>query len=285
MHHYFNLVEEWKDPVGAEPMKPTPEWMSAKFDELNSRFFEGKLPKPAFEVKPLGGHTYGRFSFGKSLKYNTRTRMPVDEAGRDLTIYDPTISLNSEMARTEHYLEATLLHEMVHWYVDWKYVLLGSGFPKQAHGFEFKNVCSRINRQSNDEYELGTYRDASMENLVKDERLMNAQERAEARKANQKINVVVVKYKKGIEGFIIMSPGSMWHIMREIDDINNDMHHVELVKYCEDPAIGSEINRMKKFKISRKYGGYYDIAKYPEVKELVDANMSKFENYRLDEEN
>ena len=288
--HIDRVDEEWKDPEDAQPMKPTPDWMSRKFDVFNSRFFGGKLPKPEFKADHLGIHTLGKFCFSKQLRWNKATRMPVDSEPHpdnpyrmtcDLTKFGPTIVLNNEMARTEHFLEQTLIHEMVHWYVDWRGCVSGAGFPTQGHGWEFKNVAARIMSECNGDYQITTRTNTSAENLVKDDRLMNAQERADARRKAQKCAVIWIKRKDGVEGFVLAFPGSLWKMLNEIGEMGRILSKYESVKFCDDGDFGNKVKNMKNFTISRKYTGYYDFKKYPEVRDLILANSGKFRQYDL----
>ena len=113
---------------------PLKEW----FDEFNERFFENKLP--LVELKVIWGqkNTLGGFR---------RPERRVDDPFRP---EDCSIVFNCRYFESEDDWRNTMVHEMVHYYVDMVY-----GTYVKSHGKEFKAVAKRINASS--EFEIGTY--------------------------------------------------------------------------------------------------------------------------------
>lgn len=280
------LCEE-ENPVTSSNMKPTVAWMSAKFDELNSRFFHGELPKPTMVVAGLGYKTLGSFCFRDSISINSRTRMPVimgmTAKTFDLTEFGPTIKMNSEMSRSESRLANTLCHEMVHWYCDWTGCKYGWGFPKRSHGKEFQNKAESINLQSNGEFNISTYANLGSENAVLDDRLMSQKERREQNARNTPCHIFWLKYKNGEEGFFLCYPASTEKITRQIVDANRKLHHIEWLRELDDPVEGNIIKNENNLSLSRTYNGYYDIEKFPLAREAIHKAASRFSEYMLTE--
>ena len=283
----LQMLCEEENPVTSSNMKPTVAWMSAKFDELNSRFFRGELPKPKMVVTELGYKTLGSFCFSQNITINAKTRMPIimgmSTMSFDLTEFGPVIKMNSEMSRSESRLANTLCHEMVHWYCDWSGCMNGWGFPKRSHGKEFQNRAEIINSRSNGEFHISTYTDLGSENAVLDDRLISQSERRKQAARNAPCNVIWLKYRNGKEGFILTYPASTEKIEKEIIDANKLLHHIEWLRVLDDPVEGNLIKNDNNVRLSRSYNGYYDVEKFPLAKETIHKNSNRFSECMLSE--
>ena len=99
-------------------IKITKELLSEWFDKVNKEFFNNELIKTDFVIS----HNNGRFG-----QFRPRTW---------------TIEISTYWIRTERDYMNTLIHECCHCYVRQKY-----GYRVQSHGYEWKEVADRINRQ------------------------------------------------------------------------------------------------------------------------------------------
>ena len=99
-------------------IKITKELLSEWFDEVNKEFFNNELRKTNFVI------THNRGHFGQ---FRPRTW---------------TIEISTYWVRSERDYINTLIHECSHCYVRQKY-----GIYAQSHGYEWKEVADRINRQ------------------------------------------------------------------------------------------------------------------------------------------
>lgn len=99
-------------------IKITKKLLSEWFDEVNKEFFNNELRKTNFVI------THNRGHFGQ---FRPRTW---------------TIEISTYWVRSERDYINTLIHECSHCYVRQKY-----GIYVQSHGYEWKEVADRINRQ------------------------------------------------------------------------------------------------------------------------------------------
>ena len=104
-------------------IKITKELLSEWFDEVNKGFFNNELRKTNFVITHNKGH-FGQF--------RPRTW---------------TIEISTYWVRSERDYINTLIHECSHCYVRQKY-----GIYAQSHGYEWKEVADRINRQMRGKY-------------------------------------------------------------------------------------------------------------------------------------
>ena len=139
-------------------------WLEKKYYEFNQEYFGGILGPCYFGMFTTGrgsrGHTLGHFFMNNnSLKYNRESRRLYVQYydGRKVLIdkenfFDecrPTIELNANYKWTEEAAEATLIHEMCHYYT---YMY---GFvPKQGHGVEFRDIASTVSSRSNGRFSI-----------------------------------------------------------------------------------------------------------------------------------
>lgn len=137
---------------------PTVEWMTEKYDEMNSQLFNGALGECSFNVFTTGrgseGGTLGWFKItGRNIRVDRYSRRMFKNTNwekvyvnRENFVYmcQPRIELNGNYSGTEHGFLATLVHEMCHYYT---YM---NGFcPKQGHGPEFREIGAIVSNRSN----------------------------------------------------------------------------------------------------------------------------------------
>jgi hypothetical protein len=112
-------------------MKPTIPWMSQTFDEYNKKYFGCKLQMPKFSVN-CSDNNWGYYTPNGTFSKLNR-KFTKNGTG--------TIQLNSNYSRDEKDWIGTLLHEMIHMYIN-EVMLL---YPKNPHGKEFIALANRLN--------------------------------------------------------------------------------------------------------------------------------------------
>ena len=139
-------------------------WLEKKYNEFNQAYFGGILNPCYFGMFTTGrgsrGYALGHFFMNsKSLKYNRDSRrMYVLSSDGTKTIIDeenffelcrPTIELNANYKWTEEAAEATLIHEMCHYYT---YMY---GFvPRQGHGSVFRDIAYKVSARSKGKFSI-----------------------------------------------------------------------------------------------------------------------------------
>lgn len=113
-------------------MKPTLPWMGQTFDEYNTKYFGGRLARPRFSLRcPKGNWGY----YQPNATYNRITRKT--------TVKSPgTLFLNGNYSREERDWIGTMLHEMIHMYIN----TVMCKYPINDHGDDFYNMAMRINQ-------------------------------------------------------------------------------------------------------------------------------------------
>ena len=155
--------------------KPTIEWMTQKYNEMNSLLFDDKLGECNFRIFTSGKGSQGRRlgCFGlenRNIRINIYTRrmfIPGTWENNDIVINKlnfeickPYIALNGNYSATEEGWLNTLIHEMCH------YCTYMNGIcPKQGHGPEFRQIASYVSYKTN-----GTI---TIERLAKAEQMSN----------------------------------------------------------------------------------------------------------------
>ena len=112
-------------------MKPSVQWMQENFDIFNERYFGGRLKYPKFSIffrKDYWGYYQPNGDFNRFNRefYQNGTG---------------TIYLNGNFERSERGLQCTLIHEMIHMYVNTVMKI----YPRDPHGDEFYSIANRIN--------------------------------------------------------------------------------------------------------------------------------------------
>lgn len=139
------------------------QWMSEKYDEMNSLLFDGKLMECDFGIFTSGrgseGGVLGWFKMtGKNLKGRRSTRRLFKRYGWDeidinrgnfVELCKPRIELNGNYSGKEESFLTTLVHEMCHYYT-----YMDGYMPVQAHGREFRSICSMVQMKSNGRFTI-----------------------------------------------------------------------------------------------------------------------------------
>lgn len=143
-------------------------WLENKYNEFNATYFGNKLGMCDFGMFTTGkgsrGNCLGHFFlqtdkvYGK-LRYDKATRkiFILRPNGERVFItyhnfYEechPTIELNGNYRWTEEGAEDTLIHEMCHYYT-----YKNGWYPKQSHGYEFKEIAYAVSRASNGRFTI-----------------------------------------------------------------------------------------------------------------------------------
>jgi len=179
--------------------KPTVEWMTARYAEMNDQLFGGKLGKCKFAVFTSGrgaeGGVLGWFKItGRNIRIRRYNRRMFKTNGWDeinidrnnfVQLCQPQIELNGNYSGTEHAFLATLAHEMCHYYT-----YMNGYAPKQGHGREFKEIGYIVSSRSNGLFTI--QRLASAEQMSEMELNDEMKAKREKRLANKKASVTAV---------------------------------------------------------------------------------------------
>ena len=114
-------------------MVPSLPWVKKNFDLYNSKYFGGKLPTPKFNLDALKGLEWGRYDPHCLYYKSNRKVCSIKDAG--------ILTLSNAFDRPEQSVINTLLHEMIHEYVN----LILRVCPENPHGAEFMSMADRIN--------------------------------------------------------------------------------------------------------------------------------------------
>ena len=260
----------------------TVEWMSQKYDEMNTKLFEGKLGKCHFEITTTGKGSKGR-RFGY-FYMNTRN-LKVSASTRRMYLFDflngekmfinknnffeyckPTIGLNGEanVSRTEKSALTTLVHEMCHYYT-----YMNGYAPKQGHGPEFKNVASYVNSKANGIiFSVQTY--ASAEQAAESE-WSDEIKSAQAKRQNNKLakrTVVVVFKENGQVRLINTNSQSLIRNILAIEENCKGTKKCKKMVMSTDMDLKTKLNSLGFNKDMTAYR-FWDLDRWPEAKKLV----------------
>jgi len=207
--------------------KPTVEWMSAKYAEMNKQLFGGELGECNFKIFTSGrgseGGTLGWFKITghgirirrynrRMFKYNGWDEINIDRKNF-AALCQPQIELNGNYSGTEHGFLATLVHEMCHYYT----YMYGYA-PKQGHGREFKEIGMIVSSRSNGLFTI--QRLASAEQMSELELSDEMKAKREKRLANKKSSVTaVIVFTQ--EGKIKLTITSNQDVIRKIDMVES----------------------------------------------------------------
>jgi len=119
-------------------MVPTEEWVEENFFKYNRIYFNGELPTPRIIVSEdctyNGEDCFGYYSlFGCRFDKINRKIISLRNNG--------TLCISSKYDRPEKDIIGTLLHEMIHVYVNLCLLV----YPKNPHGKEFTKMANKIN--------------------------------------------------------------------------------------------------------------------------------------------
>lgn len=179
--------------------RPSVEWMTAKYAEMNETLFYGALGECSFAIFTSGrgseGGTLGWFKItGRNIRIDRYSRRMFSYNGWDkiyidkknfVNICKPRIELNGNYTGTEHAFLATLVHEMCHYYT----YMYGYA-PKQGHGREFKEIGYEVSERSNGMFTI--QRLASAEQMTEMELSDEMKAKRAKRLANKKSSVTAI---------------------------------------------------------------------------------------------
>ena len=114
-------------------MIPTIEYIQARFDEYNARFFEGALPPVPIKL------SHARTFLGKLTFRRHRTWLFGATRNENFTL-----RINAKMDLPEELIEDTILHEMIHYYI-----AVNQLRDTSSHGRLFRREMARINADGN----------------------------------------------------------------------------------------------------------------------------------------
>lgn len=229
-----------------EKMKPTVEWMSRKYDEMNQLLFNGELGGCQFKVFTSGrgsnGGTLGWFGFEDSE--NLRVRRADKRLFREnwlgekifadrsnfVELCRPVIELNGNYKWTEKAMLSTLVHEMCHYYT-----AMRGCIPTQWHGKEFKFIAAVVSSKSNDFFTVERLaRAEEMEEMELDAEIVKKNKEKEERKKSR-INVVIVHMRNGETR---LTTTSNPNVIKEIVEFASySKGAMQIVKKTNDPDI------------------------------------------------
>jgi predicted SprT family Zn-dependent metalloprotease len=113
-------------------MKATIEYVERKFNEFNTMMFNGELPM--LPIKLSNARTFlGKVNFRKRQTEEGKTEN-----------YDFTLFINTKYDLPEQEIEDTLIHEMIHYYIEWHQFK-----DTSAHGEMFQMMMKAINKKFN----------------------------------------------------------------------------------------------------------------------------------------
>ncbi len=110
-------------------MTPTVEYIQARFEEYNARYFDGTLP--TLPIKLSNARTF----LGK-LCYKKRRAWLFGPYNYS----DFVLRINTRMDMSEELLQDTILHEMIHYYIAVQHLR-----DTRTHGQLFRQHMKRIN--------------------------------------------------------------------------------------------------------------------------------------------
>lgn len=114
-------------------MKPTLDYIQARFDEYNARFFDGTLPP--LPIKLSNARTFlGKVTFVRRRKWLFGAT----------TNENFVLRINTRIDLPEELVEDTILHEMIHYYI-----AVNQLRDTSAHGRLFRQHMKRINAEGN----------------------------------------------------------------------------------------------------------------------------------------
>lgn len=112
-------------------MKPTIPWLKQAFNYYNTKYFGGKLMMPSFSLR-CSDNNWGFYKPNGTFNKLTR-RVALNGPG--------ILFLNGNYSREEKDWVGTLLHEMIHMYINTVMLL----YPSNPHGKEFYQLAQKIN--------------------------------------------------------------------------------------------------------------------------------------------
>ena len=249
-----------------EFIKPTVEWMSRTYNELNQLYFDGILGPCLFETYSKSTwHGYFVMS-GKHIHYNKRDRRLFKETMYDGNVYinkrnffelcKPKILLNLNYNATEESYTETMLHEMCHYYT-----YMNGYVPKQAHGVDFKQIAAIVSAKSNGRFNISTYQDENMKSQTD----LSDDMKAKIRKQAQSVKSVFVVKDDNYQLTLTRSEDLIGNIVRVSRKRGNK------VLVSDDPRL-SELLLLRYKRVMRTWKCW----EIPKDAEWLDLNKYNF---------
>lgn len=275
------LVENMIDELDNNGFVVTIEWMKRKYDEMNTKLFDGKLGDCYFELPKTGkgwkGNKLGYFYLNNTgLKFNRNDRhiyfLAHNGATKEYinkdnfyTLCHPTICLNGNLVTTEKSSLSTLVHEMCHYYT------YRNGYvPAQGHGVEFKRIANIVTSRANGEiYPVQTY--ASKEEAAETEWADDVRAEIEKRKKNkiQKRIVVAVFKSDGKIRLVNATSRTLINKIIEIETGRTGSEECLKIVQSTDPELKEKLDKEGfNSNMASRYA-YWDLDKWPTTKEYV----------------
>lgn len=254
--------------------KPSVEWMSRKYDELNNRLFNGELGRCDFGIFTSGrgseGGTLGKFRMtakGLKMVFSSRQIFLQTWDGRlfvdRYNFYDvckPIIELNGNYSGAESSFTATLVHEMCHYY-DY----MRGTVPKQGHGSSFRYIASVVSNRSNGEFTVK--RLASAEQMAGYELNDEMKAKRERRKDNlmSKLTAIFIFTK---QGQVRLFTTSNQDLIRRVYYLERP--RAERIVLSKDPKMIEYLIQNGYKRNFRRYA-YWDVTRNEEVLRKLDT--------------
>lgn len=179
---------------------PTVQWMAEKYWEMNEQVFNGELGDCDFGIFTTGrgseGGVLGWFMItGKNVRIRRSTRRMYVSGWQNeeinkynfVELCKPRIELNGNYSGKEESFLMTLVHEMCHYYT-----YMNGKAPVQAHGKEFRMVCSMVQSTSGGRFTI--QRVATAEQMSGLELNDEMKEKRKRRFENKKSKTTVLIY-------------------------------------------------------------------------------------------
>lgn len=223
--------------------RPTVEWMSQKYGEMNQALFNGSLGECHFKIFTTGrgseGRRLGCFKMDAGgLKYDRYSRRLFREINYDRKYVDynnfyamcnPTILLNGNYTGTEYGFLSTLVHEMCHYYT-----YMRGYVPGKAHGPEFYHIGDTVSLRSDGLFTIE--RLASAEDMAHLDLSDEMKARQEKRIANKKSSVYAIfDYRSPSD--IRLSTTSSQAVIKDICDFERRNKSSQQVIITNDSSV------------------------------------------------
>ena len=174
-------------------MELTVSYIESAFDKYNELYFNGSLEKPNFKITK-GKRQLGCLSIRRECNlayYNSYFK-----------IY--TLSVSNYYNRTEKQYDNTIIHEMIHLYIDQNNII-----DNGSHGRHFKAECARINKYG---WNLSRCTDTKGWELSE-----YAKKKEERKNENVSYNIIVYKeVNNGSQFFVKVSKPNVYRYLKHL---------------------------------------------------------------------
>lgn len=266
----------------------TTDWMYEMYDKFNREIFGGVLPECNMAIgKCTASNTLGQFEISKGygvsrLYANSSTRRIMVDFGNgfdkrtiqinkeNIAQYcNPTIRLSNMYKFNEYGAILVLIHEMCHYRVEYN-----GHYPKQAHGTEFRSVCSHVSYMTNGTISIERLLNAESVGIEAGEELVaKRQRKADSILRRLNYHLVVVNNGSNIE-FLNIS-GS--NVINEIVRYNNKRGNKFSIYKIIDNNLIEELYNAKYTKFMRTYR-YWDVFGIAKLKNILGGYLNELDN-------